>query len=168
MTVFLIGCYLFAIVAANNIVTYMGPSGLLVTGFFLIPFDLVARDALHERWKQKRFLKMSLLIISGSYLAFLTNPATQQVSTASAVSFLISGTVDWAVYSIFWSHSRQFRMNASNAFSSVVDSVVFQIIAFGTFSAALAGSQAFFKIFGAFLWTLLFIKVMDKIQDRRI
>lgn len=159
MTQFLIFCYLFAIVAANNIVTYFGPSGLLITGFLLIPFDLVARDALQERWKNKIKTKMALLIVSGSYLAFLTNPDTAQVSKASAISFLLAGTVDWVVYTLAQKHSRFFKMNVSNIFSSVADSCLFQIIAFGSFSASLALSQSGIKIFGGVIWSLLFIQL---------
>jgi hypothetical protein len=145
----------------------MGPSGLLITGFFLIPFDLVARDALHERWKRGRFLKMASLILGGSLLAWITNPATIDISRASAFSFLLAGSIDWSAYSLFKNHSRMIRMNVSNLASSIADSIFFQIIAFGTFSLALSASQSMIKIVGAFLWTLLLVKVLDKMQSKK-
>lgn len=160
MSFILIVSYLFAIIAANNIVTYFGTDGLIVTGFLLIPFDLVARDALQEKWKTFVVPKMGSLILGGSVLAFLTNPSTLQVSLASAGSFLIAGTVDWIIYSMARNKTRFFKMNVSNLFSSVVDSCVFQIIAFGSFSGSVAMNQSFVKLIGGLFWSLLFVKMM--------
>ena len=48
--------YISAIVVANNMVSMFGEIGLWVTGFFLIPFDLLARDILHEQWRGRYFI----------------------------------------------------------------------------------------------------------------
>lgn len=47
----LIWLYFMAISVANGLVTHFGQDALPFTAFFLIPFDLVVRDLLQDRWQ---------------------------------------------------------------------------------------------------------------------
>lgn len=154
---FLVLSYLAAIVVANNVVTVMGPKGLLITGFFLIPFDLISRDQLQDQWSGKSLgIKMTALILSGSVIAYAINPETKNVAIASALSFLIAGAVDFALYTALKGRHKMIKMNLSNIGSAACDSVLFQIIAFGGFSASIAVEQTCIKILGGLLWSSIF------------
>lgn len=159
MTSILITSYLAAIVAANNIVTYMGPRGLLITALFLIPFDLVARDQLQDTWRGNWMLaKMGVLICSGSLIAYFFNSDTKAVSTASAVSFLVAGSFDCLLYTLLEGRKKFIKMNLSNVGSSICDSILFQLVAFGSISYSIAASQIALKILGGFFWSWIFTR----------
>jgi len=156
----LVFSYLAAIVAANNLVTYMGVNALLITAFFLIPFDLVARDQLQDSWQGKfLFVKMSALILSGSLIAYLLNKETENISKASAISFMIAGGIDFFIYSLLKSRHRLIKMNLSNVGSAICDSIVFQVLAFGSLSYSIAAQQSALKLFGGLFWSLLFVRL---------
>lgn len=159
----LIALYLAAIVAANNIVTYMGPSGLFITATFLIPFDLIARDQLQENWRGSYMLpKMAAVICLGSILAYLFNSDTKLVSAASAVSFLIAGSIDCFLYTILDGKKKFIKMNLSNLGASIADSFIFQWIAFGAVSYTIAWQQITLKLLGGLFWSVIFVKVYNR------
>lgn len=163
---FLVATYLLAIVAADLIITKMGPSGLIITGLFLIPFDLISRDQLQDMWRGKSLkLKMLGLVGSGSLIAYLINPESRQIALASGISFAIAGTVDYAVYSILIDKKKIVKMNVSNILASLADSVCFQIIAFGNLNYYIAAGQSGLKITGGYLWSILFIWSLKKWND---
>ena len=163
MTYILIASYLVAIVAANNIVTYMGARGLIFTAFFLIPFDLIARDQLQDLWRSKNlFIKMACLILSGSLIAYITNPETANISKASAISFLFAGSIDYVFYTLLDGKRKFIKMNLSNIASSICDSTLFQWIAFGSISLNIAAAQTAFKLLGGLLWSIIFIRYLDR------
>lgn len=156
---FLVTVYLAAIVAADLIVTKMGARGLIVTGLFLIPFDLISRDQLQDMWRGSSLKKkMAALICSGSIIAFLINPDAKNVAIASAAGFMIAGTVDYLIYSVLIDRPKLLKMNVSNIFASMADSISFQLIAFGAVNFEIAGTQTALKIVGGFFWSLLFIQ----------
>ncbi len=164
MSPFLVTGYLFAIIAANNLVATMGPKGLLITGLILIPFDLVSRDVLHDNWKEYRLVKMFCLVMVGAFLSYLTNSAAKNIAIAGAAALTCAGVIDYIIYSLAESKSRLFKMNVSNVFSSLVDSIVFQAIAFGAVSASITWSQTLIKFIGAIVWSLLLVKLVDKMS----
>lgn len=160
----IIVAYLGAIVAANLLVAHFGQEALLVTATVLIPFDLTARDVLHERWSEagKLRLRMALLVLSGSAITAAMNIGAARVAIASAVAFAVAATVDAVVYSAAANRSRMFRMNASNAASATLDSVVFPLIAFGAIEPALSASQAMLKVAGGAAWAFLLGRVLSR------
>lgn len=164
MNVFCIISYLAAIVFANGLVSRFGQAALPFTAFVLIPFDLMARDVLHERWKVTGYLlpKMALLICSGSALSYLTTVASAQVSVASATSFFLTGIADVVAYCLLDKYPRTVKMNGSNFFSAWVDSIVFPLVAFGAIIPSLSAAQAMSKFIGGFVWTLLFLAIWRK------
>jgi len=52
------------------------------------------------------------------------------------------------------------RMNGSNAAGSILDSVVFQLVAFGSIDAGLCMTQAASKMLGGFVWSLALYKMV--------
>lgn len=158
-----VSLYLLAVVLANGLVTLFGQSALPFTAFVLIPFDLLARDVLHEKWKKDQlWFRMTLLILSGSLMSYVTSIASARVSLASAISFLLCGFSNAVIYHLLDSlkFNRMIRMNGSNAVAAVVDSIVFPCIAFSSVIMYLSFAQAVSKFIGGLVWTLLFLSLI--------
>lgn len=154
----LVACYVGAAVAANLAVATWGQPALVVTAFLLVPFDLVARDVLHESWGGRGvlFSRMAALVLAGSAVSALVNVEATNIAVASAVAFALAGVVDAGVFGAMESRQRWLRMNVSNIFSAVTDSIVFPLVAFAAFNPGLSASQAVMKIAGGVLWSALF------------
>ena len=65
--------FLSAIVAANLLASYFGPTITIYTAFFFIGLDLFVRDTLHDLWKEKLPQKMFLLVLAGSLITVALN-----------------------------------------------------------------------------------------------
>jgi uncharacterized PurR-regulated membrane protein YhhQ (DUF165 family) len=151
-----------AIVFANIIVGRYGFDGVLFTSFVLIPFDLFARDILHDRWSQSNLkIKMSLLIFSGSLISYLINHELERIAIASFIAFALAGTIDTLVYQSMKRYIPSVRMNASNICSSIVDSLTFSSIVFGFDFLGIA-QQSIIKIIGGVLWVALYVRFWRK------
>ena len=162
----LVGMYLAAIVAANLSVAHFGKWALPVTAWVLIPFDLVTRDVLHEKWKGKRlWVRMALLIAGGSALSLLLNVGAWRIALASCLAFGAAGVVDTVVYWLLRGWDRFSKMNISNIFSAVTDSVIFPWVAFGVYDSLLSGSQAGAKFVGGLFWSVIFIRLWLRRED---
>jgi uncharacterized PurR-regulated membrane protein YhhQ (DUF165 family) len=122
--------------------TLWPPVSLLV-GFVFVARDFAQRDIGH--W----VIAAMLVGVGLSY--FMAGP---QVALASAVAFLISEFVDWAVYS-FTQRPLSQRILLSSALGTPVDSVVFLgLIGFLSVTGALAMTAS--KLFGALIvWWLV-------------
>lgn len=157
----LVVSYIMAIVAANFTIMHFGAKALPITAFFLIPFDLVARDLLHERWEKGLKLKMTGLILSGSLLSFALNYEVKNIAMASFVAFASAGAINSLFFELFKKKDRQLRMNISNFFAAIADSVLFQIVAFGVLDNFVTFSQTGLKFLGGIFWikiTMRFLK----------
>ncbi len=157
----LVGVFLGAVVAANLAVAHWGQAALVMTAWVLIPFDLVTRDVLHERWTGKALWpRMAALIAGGAVLTAVLNADASRVAFASCCAFAAAGTANAAVYHLLRARPRLVRMNASNAVAAVTDSVVFPLLAFNEVSALLCGSQAAAKFAGGLMWSWLFVRLI--------
>lgn len=165
----LVATYLAAIVAANQLVTGH-PSRAPLLGFLFIGWDLVARDRLHDLWRENLLRNMALLILAGSVLSVIVNLDSARVAIASCVAFAAAATVDGVVYQ--WRHSDRWedRAMTSNVAGAAVDSFVFPAIAFLGLYFTL-WSTAFWtlvftlfcaKVAGSWLWTFL---LKSKVND---
>lgn len=153
-----VAAYLAAACAANAAVSLFGYAALPFTAAALIPFDMTARDVLHDRWHGDwLWLRMASLVAAGSLLSWLFCDGSPTVCVASAVSFCVAGTVDTAAYALMSNAPKWQRMNASNLASSISDSICFPIIAFGVVSPALASTQVVLKVAGGAAWTAVFL-----------
>jgi queuosine precursor transporter len=151
----LIVLYLVAIVAANLSVAYFGPASTIYNAFLFIGLDITTRDALHERWQGKRlWLNMALLVGAGSILSYLLNRNAGMVAVASFASFALSGVTDTLVYHAMRKFPKFAKINGSNAASSLVDSIAFPTIAFGSFLPMIVLGQFVAKLLGGYIWAL--------------
>lgn len=161
MSWILIGCYLLAIVAANLAVGHFGPSALAVTAWVLIPFDLTVKDALQERWAGPGVvLRLGALILSGSILSAVLSASATEIAIASFLAFASAGTADSLVLAALRWEKRMVRVNASNVMGALVDSLIFQLVAFGEVDACLFVGQVAAKVVGGFAWSLLLTRTI--------
>lgn len=147
-----VAIYLTAIVAANLIVTAMGPSVSIVTAFVLIGLDLSLRDHLHDKWQDRLVIKMGALIVAGSVLSWLINRDAATIALASALAFGAAASVDGIVYHLARRWSWFARANSSNVFGAAVDSLVFPTVAFGGVLWSITAGQFVAKVAGGLLW----------------
>lgn len=104
----------------------MAPSGVLMIGL-----ALVLRDLVHE----KHGPRWALAAIGiGSVLSFGTAPAA--LALASTIAFALAELADFAVYSPLRQRNRPVAVLASGAVGSVIDSLLFVWIAFGSIDLA--------------------------------
>lgn len=157
--------YLAAIVTANLSVAKWGQVALPFTAFLLIPFDLVTRDVLHERWQGGAlWLKMGMLIAGGSVLAAALNVDAWRVALASFIAFGCAQSVNSGVFHLLIGKTpRYLRMNVSNCFAALVDSTVFPVVAFWpTVSVWLVGAQWLSKFIGGLVISAVAVKVIPQ------
>jgi uncharacterized PurR-regulated membrane protein YhhQ (DUF165 family) len=149
--------YLVAIVLANLSVAAFGPSVVVVVAFLFIGLDLTARDHLHDAWRgNSLFLKMTLLIATGSILSWLLNRDAGPIALASFVAFAAAATTDAIIYHLIGHYPRWLRINGSNIPSALVDSLLFPTLAFGSFLWPIVLGQFAAKTLGGFVWSLVF------------
>lgn len=156
----LVALYLTAIVLANVTVALFGPGVTIINALVFIALDLTSRDALHERWHGKHlWLKMFLLILSGSLLSAILNVNAAPIALASFVAFLAAGAADTVMYALLSNQSRRVKVNLSNVVSAAVDSLVFPLLAFGfPVLWGIVLGQFIAKTFGGYLWSLVLIR----------
>jgi uncharacterized PurR-regulated membrane protein YhhQ (DUF165 family) len=150
MLVFL---YLAAIVAANWIISVLGPTSSIFTAFALIGLVITTRDRLHDAWGKNLKRNMGALILAGSAISYLLGGGVQQIAIASGVAFLISESVDALVYTLLRQRPWLERVNGSNVVSAAVDSVLFPLLAFGGFLPIVTLGQFAAKVFGGAIWS---------------
>ena len=100
----------------------MAPSGVLMAGLALVLRDLVQRR-LGKSWAV-------VAILFGALLSYLLAPPALVV--ASAVAFLLSELVDFAVYTPLQERRLILAVVASSVVGLVIDSTVFLYLAFGS------------------------------------
>ena len=162
----LIAAYLGAIITANLVIAYKGPSWSVYTAFALIGLDLTTRDRLHSMWHDHLIRNMAALIAAGSALSYAfarlapqivgsePPPNIGRIALASCAAFAVAATVDTIVY--HWRRRADWleRANDSNVASAGADSIAFVAIAFGLnpFLWAVVFGQWTAKIAGGYVW----------------
>lgn len=147
--------YVGAIALANWLVTKYGHAALPFTAFAIIPFDMTARNVLHELWRGNWLVpKMGLLILFGAVISFVLGGSSLAVSVASFLAFATSGAVDSLVYQLLFNRKPLVKMNASNGAAALTDSVIFPLVAFGELALPIMIAQAGMKFVGGGVWSL--------------
>ena len=100
----------------------MAPSGVLMIGV-----ALALRDALHERVGRGL---VAALIVAGAALSLAFSPPA--LAVASAIAFLLSELLDFAVYDRLRRRGLAWAVLLSGAAGAVIDSLLFSWLAFGT------------------------------------
>ena len=143
--------YVSAICLANFLVFTFGPIMSIVNSFLLIGMDMVLRDSIHDKIGISGAMLMSVL---AGAISYAINPATGMIAIASVAAFTASATADAITYQLLNGNSWIKRVNGSNASGSIVDSIVFPIIAFGALMPSIILGQIAAKMAGGFLWSL--------------
>ena len=156
--------YLSAIVSANLLIIWFGPAVSILNAFFLIGLDLSLRDRLHDLWKgEGLWWKMLALICGGSAITVLLNYEALPIALASATAFLASGIGDALTYHRLRDRSFMVRATGSNVTGSLIDSLVFPIMAFGFPPLwGIVLGQLVAKIGGGAVWAFLLNKLSTK------
>ena len=97
--------------------------------------------------------QMAGLICIAGVITWLLNPAAGTIAIASAVSFVIAGFVDYAVFSKA-SGSWMARSTKSNVAGAAVDSIAFPTIAFWSLMPEIVAMQFVAKVVGGYVWGL--------------
>ena len=161
-----ISVYLIAFILANFIVLYFGANGLIFTALFLIPFDFVMRCLFHETWKGKELVfKLGGLVIAASVLTFIINQNSLHIALGSSGGFIAAQVVAGLFYQLVIKKSYFIKVNGSDAIGILIDSIVFQFIAFGNIDIFIMISQFVLKITGGLFWYwVIFVKL--KLQTK--
>lgn len=155
-TVLYTGLYLFAIVAANLLAARFGASMSIINSFLFIGLDLTSRDKLHEAWHKNGLVwKMLLIISSGSLISWFLNKDAGQVAVASFAAFACAAIIDTVAYQLLFKRAKFVKINGSNLFSAMADSIIFPTIAFGGFTLWITLAQFATKVLGGFVWSLV-------------
>ncbi len=148
--------YLASIVLANFVIFWFGAKWIIINSFVLIGLDLSLRDKLHERWHHhKLWLKMFLLIFTGSLVTYFLNRSALQIAAASVVAFGCAALTDTVIYSFLFKQKFLIKANGSNLGGALVDSMLFPTIAFGMFMPMIVLGQFLAKVLGGFFWSVL-------------
>lgn len=160
-----ISIYLLVFTAANLIVYYFGANGLIITAALLVPFDFVMRSYFHESWKGLELVwKLGAIVLAAGALSYAINYKTQNIAIASVSAFVAAQLIAGIFYQIFIKNSYFVKVNGSDLLAILVDSTVFQLVAFGVIDYTVTVSQSLLKILGGLFWYyVLFVKL--KIQN---
>lgn len=169
MQVLKISLYLSAFVLSNFIVLWYGAKGLIFTSLFLIPFDFVMRCMFHEQWKGKQLIiKLGLLVATASLLTYLINHDSKNIAVASMCGFITAQIMAGLYYQYVIDAEYWVKVNGSDLIGIVCDSIIFQLIAFGTLNYSVMLGQILLKFIGGIVWYyVLFIKTnIGKIDNQ--
>lgn len=162
MQVIKISIYLLAFVFSNFIVLWFGSTGLIFTALFLIPFDFVMRCIFHETWKGiELILKMSLLVLVAGFLSYLINIETQKIAIASIVGFSVAQIFAGIFYQLTIKKSYFIKVNGSDAIGILIDSILFQMVAFSFIDFSITTSQFVLKLTGGLFWYWVLFKKFE-------
>jgi uncharacterized PurR-regulated membrane protein YhhQ (DUF165 family) len=149
--------YIATVLLANLAVTHFGivgvgfglvaPAGVFFAGLAFILRDLLQRSA-------PRPVPWVLgAILAGTVVSLLLG--TGIIALASAAAFLLSELADWAVYSPLRRRGFLTASVASNVVGSVIDSLIFLWIAFG--SLAFLPGQVVGKLWVTLVFVVLYV-----------
>lgn len=151
--------FLISIVIANLTVSYFGPWMIPVNSLVLIGLDLSLRDKLHDKWHNNGLKwKMLCLVVASGLLTYILNKDAGRIAFASVIAFTMAMIVDIVIYQLLFNRKRFLKINGSNVGSAIADSILFPTIAFGAFMPWVIISQAFLKIFGGAIWSIVILK----------
>lgn len=156
-----IGLYISAIVTANALITHYGQIALPFVAFALIPFDLIARDLMQDRWQggTNLYVRMLFLIVSGALISFVSGTGSLRVNLASCSAFLVAGAIDALTYQRMIKYGRILRINGATLTAAITDSILFVVIAFSAVNWKLIWLQIGMKVAGGFVWSLLLYRL---------
>lgn len=157
---YILAIYLAAFVAANLFLKHYGRYGLWVSSFILIPFDFVARCILHETIKSRLLLILWLLLLTSvsGIITALINFDASAIAMASVCGFTCAQLAASLWYQALIKTRPWIKVNGSDLIGIVLDSIIFQYIAFGEIVVLVTVGQIIVKCLGGLLWYYILIK----------
>jgi uncharacterized PurR-regulated membrane protein YhhQ (DUF165 family) len=156
-----ISLYLGAFVLANFIVLWFGPKGLIITALLLIPFDFVVRCLFHETWKGMELIfKLGALVAFSGLLTYLINSQAQNIALASVIGYTTAQVGAGVFYQFFIRSPYWVKVNGSDLVGIIIDSIIFQLVAFNDVDPWITFSQTGLKMVGGVFWYwVIFVKL---------
>lgn len=151
--------YIVAFIFSNLLVLKYGQYGLIISSLLLVPFDFIVRCLFHEQWKgSELFLKLGSLVLISSIITYIINKDAQNIALASVFGFISAQIVAGIFYQAYIKESYFIKVNGSDSFGIIFDSIVFQLIAFGIVTPYITISQVLLKITGGLFWYWVIFK----------
>lgn len=158
MKYFVCFLYLIAVVTANLSAAHFGIWSTPFNALFLIGLEITARDYLHTKLNH---VELIIVVLLAGALSFLLNTETMNIAIASSAAIVTSCLIDYLVFNK--TKGTWFKKsNTSNVFSATLDSLIFPTIAFGVFNLWVVLLHITMKVFGGFLWSMLFVRLLKK------
>lgn len=162
MKYFVCFLYLTAVVAANISATNFGIWATPFNALFLIGLEITARDYLHTKLTH---VELIVVVILAGVVSFLLNTGAVNIAIASSVAIIVSCFIDYIVFNK--TNGTWFKKsNTSNVFSATSDSIIFPTIAFGVLNIWVVLLHIFMKVFGGFIWSILFVKLLKRCKNK--
>jgi len=157
----IIFAYLITMVLGNLFVKHFGAYGLFFTSFVFIPYDFMVRCLLHENWKGKRlFIRLFSLISVAAIITYLFNKNALNIALASVTAFAVSSLCASLFYQLFIKSKYFIKVNGSDLIGIIIDSILFQTIAFSIINPFVISGQILVKFIGGILWYVLLFKII--------
>jgi uncharacterized PurR-regulated membrane protein YhhQ (DUF165 family) len=141
------------------LIQHFGAYALWVSSFFLIPFDFVTRCIFHEKWSGEELVsKMFLITFLACGITYGINKESENIALASVSGFTAAQVISGIVYQLNRRKHMFLKVNLSDLFAIIFDSIVFQYIAFGSINPYITFGQIAVKFSGGLLWYYILFK----------
>lgn len=157
--------FLISIILGNLLVHELGRWGVLITSFVFIPFDFVIRCYIHELYTGKKlYVILFSIICLGALATYITNHDAKNIAIGSVSGFAIASLAGSLFYQLSLKQIPLIKVNGSDIIALIVDSIIFQLIAFGSIVWAVTSWQIAVKILGGLLWYYILINKFNLIN----
>lgn len=165
-TLSLIALYLLMFVSANLFVKHFGSYGLWFSSLFLIPFDFTVRAYFNEKYSKWTLLTLLLtLSLVSAFVTMWLNLSALQIAYASVCAMVSAQIMSTIVYQGIKKTGNWFyKVNLSDLCAILIDSFVFQYVAFDHINPLITLGQVVIKFIGGLLWYYILFKRI-KIQQ---
>jgi len=111
------------------------------------------------------FLKLGALVLIASALTYVINRDSLNIALGSACGFIAAQIAAGIFYQLTIKRNFFIKVNGSDAVGILVDSIIFQVVAFEIIIPSITLSQFLLKIIGGLFWYwVIFVKL--KLQEK--
>jgi uncharacterized PurR-regulated membrane protein YhhQ (DUF165 family) len=110
-------------------------------------------------------IKLGALVITASIITYLINADAQNIALGSAGGFISAQIAAGLFYQLVIKKSYFIKVNGSDAIGILIDSIVFQLLAFSVINYEITIIQFVLKLLGGLFWYwIIFVKL--KLQEK--
>ncbi len=106
-------------------------------------------------------LGIQLLVLISSIITFQINKDTYEIALGSMFGFIAAQIMAGIFYQLTIKKSFFIKVNGSDAIGIVIDSIVFQLVAFNQINYIITFSQIGLKLIGGLFWYWLIFKKLE-------